>query len=155
MAAAEEELQSPQQQQQQEVCCWRFEPVIVLGREGVIVLTGRRLLFAAPKGSSRSNEAEADSSNISSWEVLLQFPLAAWTSTERSKKAAKVRSYLLCAGLSRHTAEAGASVAVPAGSVAAAAVVAIAATDAAALQTPPALFAVQAAMSTTVCDFVL
>ncbi|KAL8445951.1 hypothetical protein Emag_004916 [Eimeria magna] len=92
MATPQESVQaslSQPQQTQQEVCCWRFEPVVVLGREGTVVLTAKRLLFASRRrnngGSSGGGE---DSSNT--WEVLLQFPLAAWTSTERSKKAAKL-----------------------------------------------------------------
>ena len=81
-----------QRQEEEEVCCWRFEPVVVLGREGVIVLTGKRLLFAAHKNTNNSSSSSGNDSdgNSSTWEVLLQFPLAAWTSTERSKKAAKV-----------------------------------------------------------------
>lgn len=82
------------QPEQREVCCWRFEPVSVLGREGVIVLTAKRLLFAAHSRSANSSSScggdTIGSDSNSSWDVLLQFALGAWTSTERSKKAAKV-----------------------------------------------------------------
>ncbi|KAL8429115.1 hypothetical protein Efla_003168 [Eimeria flavescens] len=100
-----ENTQPPSElQQHQEVCCWRFAPVVVLGREGAVVLTAKRLLFAAQQGrrSSSSGGVPDGGSNEEStkgWEVLLQFPLAAWTSTERSKKAAKARmSYVARAG---------------------------------------------------------
>lgn len=92
-----EELQRPPQQ---EACCWRFEPVTVLGNQGVVVLTAKRFLFASQKISSNSScsnggEEKDGSGNKIFWEVSLQFPLVCWTSTERSKKAAKVLLLLL------------------------------------------------------------
>ncbi|XP_026190978.1 uncharacterized protein LOC34623057 [Cyclospora cayetanensis] len=115
--APQQRLQEELQPQAPEVCCWRFEPVKALGREGVIVLSAKRLLFASHKGSpSKSADGEGDasasipsssSSSSSCWELLLQFPLAAWTATERSKKAAKARmSYFVPTAAAAAAAEA-------------------------------------------------
>ncbi|KAL8432537.1 hypothetical protein ACSSS7_004534 [Eimeria intestinalis] len=68
MAAPLESVHTPQalhQHPQQEVCCWRFEPVVVLGREGTVVLTAKRLLFASQKHNNggSSGRGEAGNSN--------------------------------------------------------------------------------------------
>ncbi|CDJ66736.1 Chromosome III, complete sequence, related [Eimeria necatrix] len=96
MAEPQSQCQELQRPPQQEACCWRFEPVTVLGNQGVVVLTAKRFLFASKKSSSNSScsnggEEKDGSGNKVFWEVLLQFPLVCWTSTERSKKAAKAR----------------------------------------------------------------
>ncbi|OEH74340.1 hypothetical protein cyc_08470 [Cyclospora cayetanensis] len=45
--APQQRLQEELQPQAPEVCCWRFEPVKALGREGVIVLSAKRASVAA------------------------------------------------------------------------------------------------------------
>lgn len=107
--ASRGELPSVSEDEASEVLQGDFGPAFLAGAEGRVFVTSERLFFCAqikrsldetppdPPGAAPSEES-APSATEAALELRLFFPLVAWTSTERSKKAAKASRWLGRAG---------------------------------------------------------